>query len=388
MKIFKNIKISLLVLVVLFGVGYSTSVIKAQTVPNPTASELTATITSPTTNSTWASGSSQTINWRTTGLKDSVKGQIILTKPSTTSSPSSQQISQIPTTYYLVADNVPNTGSYLWNVGTAYILDPNRDQSFSSPCRIPSLDTGWNCYTKATTIPTGSYMINLYFHAIRSDLLPTVTGSYQPYWTGNIIDSSASGVLNTLGETVGETGSVVLNIGASGTVSTPPPTCTPPQVLINNVCTTPNQTQSQNPPPSPQGCSDGNLFNTQTGESCTKFPTPPALGCSGGNIYNTQTGQLCVNNSNQTPSQGSGALTYDFGTSTLKVGSKGDAVKELQRFLNDDLGLGLVLDGKLGPKTIAVIVKWQSDNGLTADGKVGPQTKIEMMKRIPKKAIE
>jgi len=37
--------------------------------------------------------------------------------------------------------------------------------------------------------------------------------------------------------------------------------------------------------------------------------------------------------------------------------------------------LGLVVDGKLGPKTIAVIKQWQMDNGLVADGLIGPATK-------------
>ncbi|KKR01728.1 MAG: Peptidoglycan-binding domain 1 protein [Candidatus Nomurabacteria bacterium GW2011_GWD2_39_12] len=64
--------------------------------------------------------------------------------------------------------------------------------------------------------------------------------------------------------------------------------------------------------------------------------------------------------------------SYNFGTTTLKNGSKGEAVKELQRFLNDKLNLGLVLDGKLGPKTIAVI------NGLVADGLIGAKTKAMM----------
>mgnify|MGYP001564786935 CR=1 FL=1 len=70
--------------------------------------------------------------------------------------------------------------------------------------------------------------------------------------------------------------------------------------------------------------------------------------------------------------------TYNFGTVTLKRGSKGEPVKELQRFLNDKLNLGLKLDGKLGPKTIAVIKKWQKANGLKADGLVGVKTKAKM----------
>jgi len=40
--------------------------------------------------------------------------------------------------------------------------------------------------------------------------------------------------------------------------------------------------------------------------------------------------------------------------------------------------LGLVIDGKLGPKTIVVIKRWQQDNGLVADGLVGSKTKARM----------
>jgi peptidoglycan hydrolase-like protein with peptidoglycan-binding domain len=51
---------------------------------------------------------------------------------------------------------------------------------------------------------------------------------------------------------------------------------------------------------------------------------------------------------------------------------------ELQRFLNARLGLNLVVDGKLGPKTIAVIKKWQKEHGLVADGIIGSKTKAKM----------
>lgn len=69
---------------------------------------------------------------------------------------------------------------------------------------------------------------------------------------------------------------------------------------------------------------------------------------------------------------------YNFGTKTLKNGSRGEAVKELQRFLNAKLCLGLVIDGKLGPKTIAVIKKWQKAHSLVVDGLIGPKTKAKM----------
>ncbi len=52
----------------------------------------------------------------------------------------------------------------------------------------------------------------------------------------------------------------------------------------------------------------------------------------------------------------------------LKLGSRGENVKILQRFL------GLKDDGSFGPKTEASVKMWQSENGLTSDGIVGPKT--------------
>ena len=71
---------------------------------------------------------------------------------------------------------------------------------------------------------------------------------------------------------------------------------------------------------------------------------------------------------------------YNFGKLVMKNGSKGDSVKELQKFLNDKLGLKLTADGKLGAKTVAAIKKWQKENGLKADGVVGPKTRALMEK--------
>jgi len=71
-------------------------------------------------------------------------------------------------------------------------------------------------------------------------------------------------------------------------------------------------------------------------------------------------------------------ISYNFGTTILRKGSSGNAVKELQRFLNQVLNLNLVIDGKLGPKTIFIVKKWQKLNGLVADGIVGPKTKAKM----------
>jgi hypothetical protein len=69
---------------------------------------------------------------------------------------------------------------------------------------------------------------------------------------------------------------------------------------------------------------------------------------------------------------------YDFGTAVLKNGSKGNAVKELQRFLNDTMKLGLIIDGKFGPKTTVIVKKWQKAHGLVPDGLIGAKTKTMM----------
>ena len=106
--------------------------------------------------------------------------------------------------------------------------------------------------------------------------------------------------------------------------------------------------------------------------------------------YSSSTGESCAGNTATTPAtpatpatpsanaSASARTSFNFGTTTLKNGSRGEAVKELQRFLNQVLNLGLVVDGALGPKTIAVIKQWQSDNGLVPDGLIGPKTKTMM----------
>ncbi|MFA5791914.1 MAG: peptidoglycan-binding domain-containing protein [Candidatus Paceibacterota bacterium] len=125
-----------------------------------------------------------------------------------------------------------------------------------------------------------------------------------------------------------------------------------------------------------QGCSGGNQYNTSTGALCMSSVAQAAIAGCGNRTsgFSTATGGSCVGNI----VSAAAASSYNFGIKTLKNGSKGDEVKELQRFLNQVLSLGLVVDGKLGPKTIAVIKKWQKANGLVADGLVGPKTKAKM----------
>ncbi|MCC7160106.1 peptidoglycan-binding protein, partial [Candidatus Nomurabacteria bacterium] len=112
--------------------------------------------------------------------------------------------------------------------------------------------------------------------------------------------------------------------------------------------------------------------------------TPPVnnipVVCKTGEIFSTVTGQRCTTWEENT--KGNTNRVYNFGNVTLKLGSRGEAVKELQRFLNDNLNLGLIVDGKLGPKTIAVIKKWQKEHGLVPDGLVGKKTKDMMNGKI------
>jgi hypothetical protein len=98
---------------------------------------------------------------------------------------------------------------------------------------------------------------------------------------------------------------------------------------------------------------------------------PPAI--SGSN-----SSSISGNSNNFSTNTNTTATLYNFGNSTLKNGSKGNAVMDLQRFLNAKLNLGLAVDGEMGPKTIFVVKQWQKENGLVVDGLVGSLTKAKM----------
>lgn len=53
---------------------------------------------------------------------------------------------------------------------------------------------------------------------------------------------------------------------------------------------------------------------------------------------------------------------------TIKLGSKGEDVKVLQKYL------GLNPDGDFGPKTLLKVKEWQKSKGLTPDGIIGPKS--------------
>lgn len=65
-------------------------------------------------------------------------------------------------------------------------------------------------------------------------------------------------------------------------------------------------------------------------------------------------------------------------SSVLKQGSKGEAVKELQKNLNTIMKSGLVVDGSFGPKTVSAVESFQKKYGLTVDGVFGPKSAAKM----------
>lgn len=59
---------------------------------------------------------------------------------------------------------------------------------------------------------------------------------------------------------------------------------------------------------------------------------------------------------------------------TLRRGSRGELVKSVQEYLNDEIGAGLEPDGIFGAKTEEAVKEFQRKHGLTADGVIGPKT--------------
>jgi hypothetical protein len=199
------------------------------------------------------------------------------------------------------------------------------------------------------------------------------------YFTAGItyLIDVAIGSSSSMGDpTTTTTTTTTTTITTTTEVTTTPVTCTLPQVLntTTNTCVTPVTEPAG-------GCSGGNAYNTSTGALCVNNAGAEIPGCGNRNTgFSTASGTSCTGNRVVTAGtpNAPGASGYNFGTTTLKNGSRGEAVMELQRFLNAKLGLGLVVDGKLGPKTIKVIKQWQKDHDLVADGLVGAKTKAKM----------
>jgi peptidoglycan hydrolase-like protein with peptidoglycan-binding domain len=72
--------------------------------------------------------------------------------------------------------------------------------------------------------------------------------------------------------------------------------------------------------------------------------------------------------------------SFGFADSVLKVGSRGEAVKTLQKGLND-MSYNVKVDGIFGPKTKDAVIKFQKRfPDLANDGIFGPKTKAVMDK--------
>jgi GH24 family phage-related lysozyme (muramidase) len=67
---------------------------------------------------------------------------------------------------------------------------------------------------------------------------------------------------------------------------------------------------------------------------------------------------------------------------TVKLGSKGEDVKVLQKFL------GLNPDGDFGPNTDRKVKEWQKANGLVADGIIGPKSWAFIQSKMPAASSE
>jgi hypothetical protein len=207
-----------------------------------------------------------------------------------------------------------------------------------------------NNYSVGTTISISSLNINLTIVAGSSDDGMIIN-------TDNIIPTISTGETFTVNNS---SGSLSVNPNNSNVVIG----CTNNQVA--SVTITGGSSQAYTITPSTTLC----VIPSSTRNS----GRPPTI-----NTPVTSTPVVVVSNLNSlTSSNTLNQSNYNFGTVILKNGSKGEAVKELQKFLNKVLKLNLKVDGKLGPKTIIVIKKWQKANGLVADGLVGEKTKKKM----------
>ena len=85
-------------------------------------------------------------------------------------------------------------------------------------------------------------------------------------------------------------------------------------------------------------------------------------------------------------SSGSSSSGSSSSSSVLKKGSKGEAVKTLQRNLNTAIGAGLSVDGSFGPACYEAVKKFQSRYGLSVDGIAGPATQKKLSDVIASKS--
>ncbi len=120
-----------------------------------------------------------------------------------------------------------------------------------------------------------------------------------------------------------------------------------------------------------QACTEGQIFNTQTGARCTTFTQD----CKVGDIFSTQTGLRCMANTSTSTSM----FTMD-----ISLGMKSADVMKLQRYLNiHKFNVALTGPGSngnetnyFGPATKLALIKFQKANNISpASGYFGPITR-------------
>ena len=212
---------------------------------------------------------------------------------------------------------------------------------------------------------------------ITSRNLITVTPDSGSGGSGSTVVQTCSGTTNTTVVTTTAASAGTYNLATNGGV------CTASSggggggggggSSSTSSATTTTTTTTTTTPTAIPGCNGTAGFSTSTGQSCAANTAAAASAITG-----TSTSTSTSSATSATASSATFSVAK-LGTITLKNGSKGDSVKELQKVLNKVLKTNLVVDGKLGPKTIATIKKWQKDHGLKADGLVGKLTKAAMV---------
>ncbi|MGW1752526.1 peptidoglycan-binding domain-containing protein [Streptomyces sp. NPDC002092] len=82
-----------------------------------------------------------------------------------------------------------------------------------------------------------------------------------------------------------------------------------------------------------------------------------------------------LNHPRTLPAQGPDDVCYDTNRRpNLRQGSSGQAVAQLQCYLNNAIDSGLAEDGRFGGATRAAVLNFQQCADITADGRVGAQT--------------
>lgn len=114
------------------------------------------------------------------------------------------------------------------------------------------------------------------------------------------------------------------------------------------------------------GCTTAQGYSAYDGKSCALEILPS--GCTSFYGYSSTTGELCSGKTIPIPMPNPTPIVTCTITSTLRLGSTGADVSCLQS------RIGLISDGKFGPRTQIAVKAFQANAGLKADGIVGPRS--------------